>query len=341
MSLLEYKKYIEEGDLVIAYFSRENMIPIIVNSKSTYNNKFGTFRHSDMVGKEYGIKVGFMYLLHPTPELWTHVVPHRTQILYLADISFITTYLDLKPGSIVLECGTGSGSFSHSLAITIAPHGHLYTFEYHEERAKAAKQDFEEHSLSDVITIECKDVCKNGFGLKDLVDADLPAPWNAISSAKEAFKQNRIGKICCFSPCVEQVQKTCAFLNENGFVEIKMFECLIRNHEVRTIPIYKVEDAVNHIKAQKEKKRKRKQHQDCPNLYVTKNPIETRGECKPSMFLQAQERPHELMKSEKWLDDLDKIGKRERDRYRRQIDTLTCLIVDLYLIKIVETNFKE
>lgn len=46
-----------------------------------------------------------MYLLHPTPELWTQVLPHRTQILYVADISFIISYLDLKPGSKVIESG--------------------------------------------------------------------------------------------------------------------------------------------------------------------------------------------------------------------------------------------
>ncbi|RHZ77581.1 hypothetical protein Glove_174g134 [Diversispora epigaea] len=299
MSFLQYKTHIEEGDLVIAYITRENMMPLIVNPTMTYNNKFGTFKHSDMVGKEYGSKIsshngrGFMYLLHPTPELWTHVVPHRTQILYIADISFITTYLDLKPGSIVLESGTGSGSFSHSLTRTIAPNGHLYTFEYHEERAKAAKQDFERHGLADLITIECRDVYKSGFEITDTVHAvflDLPAPWDAIASAKRAFKQRRIGKICCFSPCIEQVQRTCASLNENGFVEIKMFECLIRNQEVHTIPIYTVKDAVSKIKAQQEKKRKRReqdgekdhttksQHkQEPPNLSVSKTPTEARG----------------------------------------------------------------
>jgi tRNA (adenine57-N1/adenine58-N1)-methyltransferase catalytic subunit len=35
--------------------------------------------------------------------------------------------------------GTGSGSFSHSLARTIAPHGKLYTFDYHEQRCKTAR----------------------------------------------------------------------------------------------------------------------------------------------------------------------------------------------------------
>ncbi|GES75838.1 tRNA (adenine(58)-N(1))-methyltransferase catalytic subunit TRMT61A-like [Rhizophagus clarus] len=295
MSFLRYKTIIEEGDLVIAHLSRENMTPLIVDSQKTYNNKFGTFRHKDMIGKEYGTKMpshngrGFMYLLHPTPELWTHVVPHRTQILYVADISYIITYIDLKPGSLVLESGTGSGSFSHSLVRSIAPNGHLYTFEFHEERAKAVKKDFGEHGLSDLITVECRDVCKDGFGIKDIVHADLPAPWEAIPAAKETFKQNRIGKICCFSPCIEQVQRTCASLNENGFVEIKMYECLMREHDVKTIPVYTVADAVNKIKVQQEKKRKRKDQneqdddnsskskQDPPNLYVTKTPNEAKG----------------------------------------------------------------
>ncbi|CAG8528295.1 11594_t:CDS:2 [Ambispora leptoticha] len=316
MSFIGYKKFVEEGDLVVAYLSRENMTTLIMDSKATYNNKFGTFKHKEMIGKQYGTKMpshngkGFMYLLHPTPELWTQVLPHRTQILYLADISFITAYLDLKPGSIVLESGTGSGSISHSFARTIAPHGHLYTFEYHEERAKIARQEFKDHGLSDLITIECRDVCKNGFGITNKVHAvflDLPAPWEAIPAAKEAFKRTRMGKICCFSPCIEQVQKTCTSLNENGFVEIKMFECLLRYHEVKTIPIYTVTDAVASIKTQQAKKRKHKEQEDDneisdeliiasssndssgvssnskvkqappPNLYVSKTPTETKG----------------------------------------------------------------
>lgn len=32
-------------------------------------------------------------------------LPHRTQILYLADIAFIVSYLDIKPGSRVIEAG--------------------------------------------------------------------------------------------------------------------------------------------------------------------------------------------------------------------------------------------
>lgn len=31
---------------------------------------------------------------------------HRTQILYMPDIAFITSYLDVKPGSRVIEAGS-------------------------------------------------------------------------------------------------------------------------------------------------------------------------------------------------------------------------------------------
>lgn len=48
---------------------------------------------------------GWVYLLHPTPELWTVNLPHRTQILYSTDISMVILQLALKPGSVVIESG--------------------------------------------------------------------------------------------------------------------------------------------------------------------------------------------------------------------------------------------
>lgn len=50
-------------------------------------------------------KKGWVYLLHPTPELWTVNLLHRTQILYTTDISMVILRLALKPGSVVVESG--------------------------------------------------------------------------------------------------------------------------------------------------------------------------------------------------------------------------------------------
>ena len=133
-------------------------------------------------------------MLHPTPELWTQALPHRTQILYATDISVISLQVGLRPGSVVMECGTGSGSLSHAIARTIAPSGHLYTFEFHQQRAEIARsvtaplspspssplhpssllcsrKEFASHGLTHIITLEHRDVCRDGFGKKAMADA--------------------------------------------------------------------------------------------------------------------------------------------------------------------------
>ena len=56
----------------------------------------------------------------------------------------------------------------------------------------------------------------------------------------KALKKAQGGRICSFSPCLEQVQKACAKLDEEGFIEISTMECLLREFQVRkiTIPLY-------------------------------------------------------------------------------------------------------
>lgn len=181
-----------------------------------------------------------MQLLRPTPELWTRILPHRTQILYMPDISFLIEQMEIKLGSKVIESGTGSGSFSHSIARAIGKLGHLYTFDFHPERSAKAQCEFAEHGLGDVITASCRDVCCDGFGMEDAVDSvflDLPSPWLAIEHAKRALKKNQIGRLACFSPCMEQVQRTLIEMKAHGFHEIEMFECVLRPLEVYEISV--------------------------------------------------------------------------------------------------------
>lgn len=79
--------------------------------------------------------------------------------------------LDIRFGSIVVESGTGSGSFSHSLARAVGRTGRLHTFDFHESRAEMARREFQEHGLGDIVTAQCRDVCNDGFGLVDVADA--------------------------------------------------------------------------------------------------------------------------------------------------------------------------
>ncbi|KAF5380707.1 hypothetical protein D9757_007019 [Collybiopsis confluens] len=230
---------IAAGDTVILWLTRDALQPLSIEPGKEFNSKFGSYRHADLIGVPYGSKVGsrtgkgFIHVLRPTPELWTMALPHRTQILYLADIAFITSYLNIKSGSkiglhllAVSEAsqptltGTGSGSFSHSVIRTIGSSGHLWSYEFHETRANKARQEFIRHGLSDRVTLTHQNVCKDGFTVTDVADAlflDLPAPWDAVEHAKKALRKDRITRICCFSPCMEQVLRTVSALNEAGF----------------------------------------------------------------------------------------------------------------------------
>ncbi|KAI6014785.1 tRNA methyltransferase complex subunit Cpd1 [Pisolithus microcarpus] len=239
------QREVAAGDVVIIWQTRELIQPLLITPGKDFNSRFGHYRHSDLIGIPYGSKVtsrngrGFIHVLRPTPELWTMALPHRTQILYLADIAFITSWLDIRCGSHVIEAGTGSGSFSHSIARTVGPRGHLYSYEFHEARAEMAREEFVRHGMQDIVTLTHRNVCKDGFTVENMADAvflDLPAPWEAVGHAKKALRKDRLTRICCFSPCMEQVLRAVNALNEAGFTDICMYETLLRPHEVQQLP---------------------------------------------------------------------------------------------------------
>ncbi|KAJ7143578.1 tRNA methyltransferase complex subunit Cpd1 [Mycena crocata] len=261
---------IAAGDTVIIWLTREVIQHLVVTPGKDFNSKFGNYRHSDFIGMPYGSKVGsrsgkgFIHVLRPTPELWTLALPHRTQILYIADISFITSYLDIRRGSRVIEAGTGSGSFSHSVARSIGASGHLWSYEFHEARAKKAREEFAQHGMSDIVTLTHQNVCKDGFNLTDAADSvflDLPAPWDAVEHAKQALRKDRTTRICCFSPCMEQVLRTVSALNDAGFSDITMYETLVRSQDVTQVPalqsVGEVADKLKRAEEIKEMKRLR------------------------------------------------------------------------------------
>lgn len=76
-------------------------------------------------------------------------------------------------------------------------------------------------------------------GVADAVFLDLPSPWEVIPSAEEALFED--GKLVSFSPCIEQVHKTCEKLREYKFQGIKTIECLIRSYDVRINKLEKLD----------------------------------------------------------------------------------------------------
>ncbi len=59
---------------------------------------------------------------------------------------------------------------------------------------------------------------------------DLPEPWLAVPHAAHTIKPN--GRICSYSPCMEQTQRTVAALKENGFHSLRTVEARLKEYYV-------------------------------------------------------------------------------------------------------------
>ena len=245
--LFKYKKdnTIREGDLVIFWDDKDNYWPAKMKKGESYMTYKGKFYYDDIIDKaDFGTKVffkrgqGFINVIRPTSHLYTVSLPRRTQILYSPDVSMVIGRLGLKPGSVVVESGTGTGSLSVSLIRTVYPKGHLFTYEFNKQRQLKAEEDFKGLGLGPYVTSTHRDVLGEGFLLPgkvaanqvDAVFLDLPRPEQAVEHAYEVLKPK--GRLCNFSPCIEQVQKACLEMAKLGFYDIRTFECLSRNVDI-------------------------------------------------------------------------------------------------------------
>jgi tRNA (adenine57-N1/adenine58-N1)-methyltransferase catalytic subunit len=76
-------RVMNNGDLVIIYERHDSLDHLYLSSGAIFNNKYGTFYHNDMIGKPFGSKIhsksssGWIYVLEPTPELWSSAVHVR------------------------------------------------------------------------------------------------------------------------------------------------------------------------------------------------------------------------------------------------------------------------
>ncbi|KAJ5072565.1 tRNA (adenine(58)-n(1))-methyltransferase catalytic subunit trmt61a [Anaeramoeba ignava] len=239
--MLSENEVCKEGDHVMIYAGRQILFSVVLEKGGQITKKFGTIKHKDIIGKKFGTRLGFVnpnypdiYVLKPSPHLWTFCLDHFTQIIHYTDIAVIAFQLELRSGSIVLESGTGSASLTTSLAKFVAPLGHVHTFDIDSSRVENAKISLEKNGFGNIVSVLERNVVEQGFPFEkefaDSVVLDLPSPFLVIEEVARVLKKS--GTICSFSPCIEQVQQTCSKLEENAFTGIETFECLLREHKV-------------------------------------------------------------------------------------------------------------
>ncbi|KAL7625164.1 tRNA (adenine-N(1)-)-methyltransferase catalytic subunit trm61 [Parahypoxylon ruwenzoriense] len=207
---------------------------------------------------------GFIHILPPTPELWTTSLPHRTQVVYTPDYSYILHRIRARPGMKIIEAGAGSGSFTHAAARAVYngypkstrdTRGKVFSFEFNQDRYQKMRREISDHRLDGIVQITHRDVYNDGFLVNgespeaECVFLDLPAPWKALphlsrrrptssqlsgsgldslnatgSEWKSPLRVDRSVYLCTFSPCIEQVTRTVDAMRRLGWVEIEMVE---------------------------------------------------------------------------------------------------------------------
>lgn len=273
---------------------------------------------------------GFVHLLPPTPESWTTSLPHRTQVVYTPDYSYILQRLRVRPGTVMIEAGAGSGSFTHAAARAVFNgypkagindsaqtksqniRGKVWSFEFHDQRAEKLQAEIRDHGLGGIVEITHRDVCVDGFAVAndcdnlvqaDAIFLDLPAPWLAMRHLRRRLvaikertskinpsnpennaprleettatpnvpidKESINGsdpvaaaqvppsplnplspiRICTFSPCIEQVQKTVTTMRQQGWLEISMVEIAAKKIEVRRERVGLQEEGLHGVNA--------------------------------------------------------------------------------------------
>ncbi|GAP83955.2 putative tRNA methyltransferase complex GCD14 subunit [Rosellinia necatrix] len=215
---------------------------------------------------------GFIHILPPTPEIWTSSLPHRTQVVYTPDYSYILHRIRARPGAQIIEAGSGSGSFTHAAARAVYngyptaaddKKGKVWSFEFNHTRFLKMQEEVKDHLLDGIVQVTNRDVYNDGFLVDgespgaECVFLDVPAPWQALphlsrrkpdpsllasggleplkettSQWRSPLRADRTVHICTFSPCIEQVTKTVEIMRRLGWMEIEMVEVAQRRINV-------------------------------------------------------------------------------------------------------------
>jgi len=215
---------------------------------------------------------GFVHILPPTPEIWTSSLPHRTQVVYTPDYSYILHRIRARPGTRLIEAGSGSGSFTHASARAVYngypnssedKRGKVWSFEFNDDRFTKMREEIKEHRLEGIVQVTHQNVYENGFLVNgespgaECVFLDLPAPWQALphlsrskpsdsllatcgleplkessSPWKSPLRPDTSVHICTFSPCIEQVTKTVDTMRRLGWMDVEMVEVAQRRINV-------------------------------------------------------------------------------------------------------------
>ena len=225
-------------------FKKEDYVLLIHNKKKrwlvqlqdkTFHCDLGRVNLNEIIGKKIGYTMKFgsklLHCVQPTAFDWIRNMKHSSQIIYEKDAAMIALLLDIQPGKVIYEAGTGSGSLTSVLSRLVGSTGKVVTHEVREEAYKSAKQNLARMGLTNV-EFNLTDI-KQGFvsGQADGLILDMVDPWLVISHVTEVLKPS--GKLVLFQPTFNQLEKCEQELRKHNFTDISAIELIEREIEIK------------------------------------------------------------------------------------------------------------
>lgn len=224
---------IQEGDVVLLWFE-EKEVTYLVEVQAGKKQPIHCGRSLDVtewIGREFGTRVmcdrGQGLLLKPSVEDLMMKASRESGIIYPKDAAMIIVKAGIRPGSKVLEIGTGSGSLTLALTTAVGPTGHVHTFDRRTDLPKNAVKNIRRAGLEDRVTfhqrVAGEPLPESGF---DAAILDIPEPWHEVEVVKAALA----GSACFVSlnPTFNQIETTAEALRRAGFIRIHGMELLER-----------------------------------------------------------------------------------------------------------------
>ncbi|XP_040286563.1 tRNA (adenine(58)-N(1))-methyltransferase, mitochondrial [Bufo bufo] len=171
---------LQPGDLLMAEFKRRHYsmfrkMFVLKNSGKLVSN-WGAIDYQDLLGKLPGEKIttstGHQFLLRrPSLDEYVIYMKRGPTISYPKDIASMLMMMDVNPGDVILEAGSGSGALSLFLSRAVGPEGCVHSIEVRPDHHHVSKRNFLKWKTAWEIRSERSWPDNVNFINKDVLDA--------------------------------------------------------------------------------------------------------------------------------------------------------------------------
>ncbi|XP_077138211.1 tRNA (adenine(58)-N(1))-methyltransferase, mitochondrial [Ranitomeya variabilis] len=141
----------QSGDLLLAEYKRRHYSMFrkmfVLKDSGKLDSNWGAINYTDLLGKLSGEKVrtstGHQFFLRrPSLDEYVLYMKRGPTISYPKDVASILMMMDVSPGDVILEAGSGSGALSLFLSRAVGPSGCVHSIELRSDHHQVSKRNF-------------------------------------------------------------------------------------------------------------------------------------------------------------------------------------------------------